>query len=188
MIDGKDQMTRASRFLWLDWAQAKLISRGSDLCEAYHDGYRGIGVQHTRRVHRLSAGLWEVRDTFSGQPGETDHEVIIQWLLPDGVFDFDDHILDLTLGAKSIKINCMEMQGINTLPGKVQLIRAGKLIFGEGHAPEICGWYSPTYGQKLPALSYRAIFTTALPLTILTRITIDPLSAKNRSETRCISC
>jgi hypothetical protein len=188
MIDGKDQMTRASRFLWLDWAQAKLISRESDLCEAYHDGYRGIGVQHTRRVHRQSAGLWEIRDIFSGQPSKSKHEVIIQWLLPDGVFDFEGNILDLFLGKKSIKINSMEMQGDNPFPGKVQLIRAGELISGEGQAPEICGWYSPTYGQKIPALSYRAIFTTALPLTIHTRITINPTSAKNRSESKCISC
>ncbi len=188
MIDGKDQMTRASRFLWLDWAQTKLINRQSDFCEAYHNGYRGIGVQHTRRVQRLSAGLWEVWDTFSGKPKKNDHEVIIQWLLPDCVFDFEDNILDLTLGSKSIIINSREMQGVNAIPGMVQLIRAGQLICGEGQAPEICGWYSPTYGQKIPALSYRAIFMSALPLTILTRIMVDPSSAKNRSVSRCISC
>jgi hypothetical protein len=188
MIDGKDQMTRANRFLWLDWAQAKMINRQSGLCEAYYNGYRGIGVQHTRRVQQLSAGLWVVWDTFSGQPSKTDHEVIIQWLLPDGNFDFKDNILDLTLGKNSIKIYSMEFQGVKTFPGKVQLIRAGELICGEGEAPEICGWYSPTYGQKIPALSYRAIFTSALPLTVLTRITIDPSSTENRSESRCISC
>ncbi len=59
-IDGMDQMTRAGRFLWLDWAQAKLITRENDLCEAFHDGYHRIGVRHTRRVHRLQGGLWDV--------------------------------------------------------------------------------------------------------------------------------
>ncbi len=181
MIDGKDQMTRASRFLWLDWAQAKTISQLSDLCEASHNGYRGIGVQHTRRVNRLSAGLWEVRDSFSGQSGKTEHEVIVQWLLPDGEIDLKDDVLFLSLGSKSIKIYSREKKESSVFPGKVQLIRAGELIRGDGQAPEICGWYSPTYGQKIPAISYRAIFSSALPLTILTQITIGPSSVKNRS-------
>ena len=187
-IDGMDQMTRAGRFLWLDWAQAKLISGGNDLCEAYHDGYRGIGVRHTRRVQRSQGGLWDVWDTFTEGSKRAKHQVVIQWLLADGTFTLDENILVINLDSTSVKIVTDEMRGVIYSPGKVQLIRAGELIRGEGEAPPICGWYSPTYGQKIPALSFRAIFTSTFPLTIRTRITIDPSTAKNRSVSRCTSC
>ncbi len=55
-VDGLDQMTLAGRFLWLDWAQARLIdhARSNDLAwerlTAQHDGYRRLGVIHQRSV------------------------------------------------------------------------------------------------------------------------------------------
>src|SRR5580700_10842968 len=54
MVDHRDQMRRAGRFLWLDWAQARGRSysasgrAGADRFEGEHDGYNRFGVKHRR--------------------------------------------------------------------------------------------------------------------------------------------
>jgi uncharacterized heparinase superfamily protein len=54
-VDGMDQMQRVGKFLFLDWAQARLIqqeraSQGSlRQVVAEHDGYRSLGITHRRR-------------------------------------------------------------------------------------------------------------------------------------------
>jgi hypothetical protein len=45
----------------------------------------------------------------------------------------------------------------------MQLVRAGELIAGSGAANPILGWYSPTYGVKVPALSYSLTLQSGLP-------------------------
>jgi hypothetical protein len=55
---------------------------------------------------------------------------------------------------------------------RLTLIRAGKVLQGEGHALPYEGWISPTYGRLLPALSlalevqssYSFSFTTEFAL------------------------
>ena len=54
-LNGQDQMTRAGRFLWLDWAQARLAPAESALT-ADHNGYRQFGVFHKRTVTALEDG------------------------------------------------------------------------------------------------------------------------------------
>jgi uncharacterized heparinase superfamily protein len=58
-------MTRAGRFLWLDWAQAqipdyKTSEDGSfKSITAQHDGYSRMGVLHSRQVTvGMTAGMY----------------------------------------------------------------------------------------------------------------------------------
>lgn len=77
MVDGQDQMTRAGRFLWLDWAQAEVLERllapdGSLLrIVARHNGYRRLGVIHERTLERLPSEVQQAPGRAS-QPVEGD--------------------------------------------------------------------------------------------------------------------
>jgi hypothetical protein len=53
-----------------------------------------------------------------------------------------------------------------------RIIRAGELIHGDGPSDPILGWYSPTYGVKVPSLSFVIDLKTALPATITTTFTL----------------
>jgi hypothetical protein len=70
-VNGQDQMTRAGRFLYLDWAQAEIIvhERAEDgaweRITAQHDGYRRLGVIHRRQVTAHRDGRWVVEDSLS---------------------------------------------------------------------------------------------------------------------------
>ena len=73
-VDGREQMTRAGRFLYLDWAQAS-PARARPGCRmapgsgsrASHDGYRRLGVTHQRQVTAFQDGRWLVEDSLHGR-------------------------------------------------------------------------------------------------------------------------
>ena len=46
-----------------------------------------------------------------------------------------------------------------------QHIRAGELLAGSGKAAPYMGWVSPTYAQKIPALSWSIQADVPLPFT-----------------------
>ena len=53
-IDSQDQMTRASRFLWLDWSKAKISTNNPNILNGIHDGYIKSGVIHKRKLENKS--------------------------------------------------------------------------------------------------------------------------------------
>ena len=93
-VDGKDQMDRASRFLWLPWLKGKSYKRnvpcqGDVSCwNGEHDGYRRLSdpVTHRRGLVRLGAEHWLVVDSLSGRQS---HDYRLHWLLTDGPFKTD---------------------------------------------------------------------------------------------------
>ena len=98
MIDDREQMTRAGRFLYLDRAQAEVLGRekaadGSWEClSARHDGYLKLGLIHSRRVTAHQDDRWVVEDL--AQPVQDDvmtslHEVRLHWLLPDWAWEIE---------------------------------------------------------------------------------------------------
>lgn len=170
-IDGQEFMFRAGRFLYLDWAQAKVASfqaypDGSyNSLTAQHNGYRKINVLHSRKVTTYADGHWEVIDHLDGPPGSL-HSARLHWLLPDWEYEileaseksifpcFTVRIrspygwISLKIGSSSPLENLQMHPTIN-----VQLARAGTLLFGTGKISPIAGWTSPTYGDKIPALA-----------------------------------
>jgi len=113
-IDDQDQMTRAGRFLWLDWAQAQILKQNTTQDDktveliAQHDGYRQIGVIHRRSVISDLTGKWLIEDqllpheTKGFQPGRKDKNMAesstdkrtyrarLHWLLPDWSWELDE--------------------------------------------------------------------------------------------------
>lgn len=162
-VDKLDQMRRAGRFLYLDWAQAQILSRekaedGSwERLVASHNGYRRLGITHKREVSAYADDRWLVNDLLEKTGGEkaTEHTFRLHWLLPDWEWTVDENTLQLQspYGVVSLEINAFHRE--SPASSQFLLVRAGKRIYGAVDPPyiEILGWVSPTYSLKIPALS-----------------------------------
>lgn len=185
-VSGLDQMIRAGRFLYLDWAQAQVVSGnpagdGSWLhLVGQHDGYRRQGVIHQRSVTTQHGG-WVIEDTIlPDKPApKTDLKLMIRpevlfrlhWLLPDWPWELDGARLALTGPAGQVVLQVIANNWLEG-PVNVTIARAGELITGLGPIEPTWGWISHTYGTKLPALSAAFNLETQLasqtPLTVTT--------------------
>jgi len=169
-VDGQEQMIRAGRFLYLDWAQATPLEhqrsgKGTWMrLRVSHNGYRRIGVTHQRQVTAFQDGHWLVEDSLSGVYHRV-HTARLHWLLPDLPWQADiapQHlrfILSTPKGDVELIIHAE-----TTL--QPLLARAGERLIGSGEVSPTWGWTSPTYGDKIPALALIVHFQGSLPLQI----------------------
>ncbi len=183
-VDGQDQMSRAGRFLYLDWAQGEILARESapagtwERLRARHTGYRRLGIIHTRTVTAYARGAWEVEDLLDGPP-ETEHTFRLHWLLPDGEWnlDADEESAACRLRlrpkgwARAVEIS-IAAESAAGRPLQPSLARAGEPLFGAHAIPPWRGWVSPTYGVKLPALSLAVRLRAAAPVRFVTRLQV----------------
>jgi hypothetical protein len=203
-VDGRDQMRRAGRFLYLDWAQAQIIE-GEQAGDgswrrlvAQHDGYRGLGITHRRSVTALDGESWLVEDVLlpaesSPAPAEGTHTAVLHWLLPDWPWDLGLDPACLAAGQEPGRTDSVcpyhlrlfsphGMVELGLGPGSdahigpgvhsgapIQAVRGGELILGSGTASPTWGWSSPTYGDKIPALSIRMTLQGRLPISFTSR-------------------
>jgi hypothetical protein len=159
-VDGCEQMTRAGRFLYLDWAPAWLkhpIEADESILQrqvAGHTGYRRLGVDHERTVTIFNDEHWEVQDDLLyikvRHPARTFR---LHWLLPDWDHQIEETTTGFELSLKSPH-GWVKLLLFCDQPGaELSLVRTGELLHGQASVSPINGWESPTYGQKLPALS-----------------------------------
>ncbi len=172
-INDLPQMTKAGRFLWLDWAQAEILDTNRDQhgrlswAVVQHDGYRRLKIIHRRAVS-VQGDLWMVRDQVLPREGSQGSrapvEVRLHWLLPDLEWEFNKGVLRLTtqFGDVSLRFRCQEGES------RYSLVRAGEELLGDDPADPVRGWFSPTYAEKVPALSLAVTVQAAPPLTITT--------------------
>ena len=179
MVDRRDQMRRAGRFLWLDWAQASgrsfstsmstLPANSPNRFEGEHDGYRRLGVKHRRMVQCITEDAWVIVDDLLGA-GE--HELRLHWLLPDLPFEvIADSPFCAVLSAEKMRFH---WNVFSSSPGNAAIIRGGKILAGDiegrNRNEELLGWESPTYGELCPALSLLYRVQARLPVRIITVI------------------
>jgi len=173
-VDGLDQMLPAGRFLFLDWAQAHLISQDDHSITAEHDGYRRMGLLHRRSVSISDDGTWRIDDSLLplGSSPPSPHTAYLHWLLPDWEYSLDCEQLEGdSAGAVTLSLISPYGRLIVVLPGGLpglQLTRAGELLYGAGLVKPTWGWSSPTYGVKIPALSLRLAQSGPPPMTFTT--------------------
>lgn len=171
-VDGDDQMLRAGRFLWLDWAQARCLKTDETQQEliAEHDGYRRLGVIHRRTLKKSGPATWQVLDELlPSRHHLRPHIAVLHWLLPDWPWQLADTTLILQAPQGVIRISVGLRRLINQPPASIlniQLIRAGEVLVGPVEPTATLGWFSPTYGCKVPALSLRVVVQGALPFSI----------------------
>ena len=157
-VDGRDQMTRGGRFMTLDWfpvySKSVVPIDESVLGQvvAYHDGYPG--VHHERTVTVYVDERWIIEDKLiSDEP----HTYRLHWLLPDWEWKAENREqgVEISLNSPQGKVLLVlqtEPQ-LSNLHSLLSLIRAGKVVYGERDAQPFEGWFSPSYGTKIPALS-----------------------------------
>jgi hypothetical protein len=181
-IDHRDQMRRAGRFLWVDWAQASGRSHSSpdraypDRFEGEHDGYKRFCVKHRRMVQWLAEAGWVIVDDIEGSGV---HDVRLHWLAVDLPYEFSDSPFQVafTAGQSRVRWNILA-----SVPGSAAVVRAGKQA-GSGRktsAPEVAGadtqllgWESPTYGDLRPAVSLVYETRSQLPMRYVTTVLTD---------------
>jgi len=157
-VDGRDQMTRAGRFMTLDWFPAyseTVVPIDESILgqvKAHHKGYRGIS--HERTVTVYDDGRWVVEDELvSKRP----HAYRLHWLLPDWQWKVENRDSGFRIRIKSplgwIKLDITSDARFLSNASPLTLTRAGEVVYGAGHAQPFEGWFSPTYGSKVPALS-----------------------------------
>ena len=180
-VNGLDQMTRAGRFLYLDWAHGQVVDGRRDETGAWrsvvarHDGYRNIGIIHQRTVTAQNERNWIVEDVLlpadeKVPTGEAHYNVRAHWLLPDWNWDIDDTTIRIQSPHGWITLHTDVQNGEqDAFLFDLQLVRAGELMHGSGDISPTWGWYSPTYGTKVPTLSLGVFVRGALPLSVITK-------------------
>lgn len=142
VLDGAEQMTRAGRFLWLDFAQATVLQHSTRRTVAEHNGYRSRGLTHRRAV-QASTQEWIVHDEILGDV--SGHSGRLHWLLPDWPWRIASDTLQLRSPRGRISI---QVEG-----HALSLLRAGKRLHGRAAASPTAGWVSHTYASKQPAVA-----------------------------------
>lgn len=172
VLDGREPMERAGRFLWTGWAQGRFLGRwrsangALEALIAEHSGYRRFGIRILRTVVRAGDEAWLIADDVVG---EGVHSISCRWLLPDGKQELEGNKVTVELGRARA---AMEAAGNGV---KVGLYREGRLIGGhpvEARA-EALGWYSPTYDALVPGVTVAFGFEGSLPQRMETRIVVD---------------
>jgi len=178
-VDGRDQMRRAGRFLWVDRAQAsgRLYSSQNDSrldCFAgEHDGYARFGVKHRRTVQWLAGAGWVIVDDLEGA-GE--HDLCLHWLVADLPFKVLDSPFQVEFAAGESRVRWTIS---SSLPRSAAVIRAGEQAWSDARAPlsnadrQLLGWESPTYGDLRSAVSLVCQTRTPLPVRFVSVILTD---------------
>ncbi len=174
-VDGHDQMTRAGRFLVLDWANAhsnNLIEIDETILgrvRAHHHGYGR--VKHERTVTVYQDEHWVIEDKLTS-PRHALHTYRLHWLLPDLEWELKENESTVSVTLKSPHGSLgatFSVHSASRLPhSKFSIVRAGELLYGQREALSYEGWVSRNYGQKLPALSFAFEITSEFTTTFTT--------------------
>ena len=173
-VNGLDQMTRASRFMVLDWAHGRIVEQSSQKIVAEHDGYRKLGVTHQRAV-TFAENTWLVEDNLISEP-QLSRKYCLHWLLPDWEWALEnrEERIEISLkfpqGFLKLTLHASEISKQN-----FSLVRAGELIKGNGDTFPTRGWYSPTYGVKIPALSLALDVTSSDTVEFISEFEFSPI-------------
>lgn len=173
-VKDHDQFTRAGRFLYLDWFDAyrqNIIESKPAILQCVIGRYRKSSLRHTRTVTVYTGERWSVEDEMLIMRGSFSSfrlhssSFTLHWLLPDWEWEIENRDSRVEISLKSpLGVIVLALQTdppLSTLHSLISLARCGELIYGEGPVLPIRGWVSPTYGVKIPALSFAVEATSA---------------------------
>jgi hypothetical protein len=178
-VDHRDQMRRAGRFLWVDWARAsgKVSSSPGqaypDRFDGDHDGYRNLGVAHHRTVQWLHGAGWVIVDDIEGTGL---HNVRLHWLAADLPFEISEAPFQLVFKSARSQTR---WSIVSSVPGNAAVIRQGvraaqtpALRLTDAEA-QLLGWESVTYGDLRPAVSLIYETRSQMPVRFVTIVLTD---------------
>lgn len=162
LVDGREPMVRAGRFLWLGWSNARFLARTREgPMEALAAEHFVFGVTRRRSVVHTGDSLWVVIDEMLGHGP---HRGQVTWTLPDWEWELD--VRQLTLKGEPGRV----VLKVEPDQASLGLYRAGQALAGEvtnANAAQL-GWWSPTYGTKEAALSLVIQIEGELPARLAT--------------------
>jgi hypothetical protein len=107
------------------------------------------------------------------EQNRSEHAFWLQWLLPDIPWKLDQSSLSLTgrkpMPKAKLTVEC-KVHGVLKEIDEIQVIRAGKNMNSNKKVSPILGWYSALYGQKIPAISFRACIHSKTSISFITWI------------------
>jgi len=138
-VDGLDQSVIGGNFLWLDKANATLVSHSATHFEGQHDGYKRLPdpVIHRRRVDLDAANATiTVVDTLQAKGA---HDITLNWQFAEScVVGFgDDSAVLANAAGRQLQMRCAA-QGFTAT-----------LLTGSENPP--AGWVSRRFDDKQPA-------------------------------------
>ena len=176
-LNGLEQMTRAGRFLYLDWAQASMkrtFTEDSRLQQVIssHNGYsRRLGLIHQRQVI-CEDWRWIILDEVKRFRSIAQISARLHWLLPDLPWEMESQ-------AEEVCLRLQTSHGwvsliVHSPCGLLQplVVRAGEPLAGSLPAQPTWGWTAPTYGTKIPALSFSITLEAPAPLILISQWTL----------------
>jgi hypothetical protein len=200
-VDGRDQMERSGRFRWTTLAQGQAQPRGDACWTGSHEGYRRLGLTHSRSVERTGSDNWIVSDTLAGTGR---HTARLHWLTPDmpwvrlqpEVESFREklppewrksawamapgNLICVKLNTPSMPIR-LWIQSSHRM--EISIYRGGLHVGGEEDKASIIpvenrGWRSLRYAEKFPALSLAVSVTATSPIAFLSFWDLDGEAGK----------
>ncbi|MBI4732869.1 MAG: alginate lyase family protein [Chloroflexi bacterium] len=185
-VNGRDQMRRAGRFLYLDWVNAYrrgLPVEESGELQRVRGRYRGGGYRHTRIVSVFEDDRWRVVDELLplrmfGQNRPLTAR--LHWLLPDWEWKIVKSESKFVIRLKSlfgwVTIGMDSRPPVTNNELQISLVRAGELLLGSAPSDPTRGWTSPTYGVKIPALSLAIIAESPGEIVFSTEFAFAPVA------------
>lgn len=177
-VDGRDQMTKGPRFMWMGWTRARVLRFDVDTNQTVFEGehYSYAPVVH-RRLAVLRDDVLIVVDRLWGD--KRPHAFRLHWLVNDFEMDPDPD------GA----VIYLPDRDASPLRLFIAAVPSGHSSWVRGQITPPRGWQSLRYGERSPARSFELVvkgaqvqFTTVLgPAEKLRRVL--PPSTGNIQET-----
>ena len=177
VIDGSDQMTRGTRFMWFDWVRSKVIFNARDndnsvrFFQGRHFGYcqQGRDIIHQRSVLAANGLGWLVIDDILGSGM---HEVMLPWQLSQELWVLEGNSVVL---PNTVRIKVSSDKG--TLEYTLE----------QGNDKLPAGWQSLYYGHKDPSPVFIARGSWNLPVRFISGVWLcsdwDDFSCQNNNVT-----
>jgi len=161
-IDGRDQMEKGPRFLWLNWTKSKLRHNehfedyDTDYWEGEHHGYRSgrDSIIHRRAIVRTK-DCWIIVDDILGSDV---HSVTLRWHLADISWEKTS---PETFSADSPKCK-ISVRLFPNIDLQIELLH--------GQKEPVEGWESLYYGERVPIPVIKCQIKSQLPLRFVTAI------------------
>lgn len=150
-VDGRDQMERVGKFMWLPWIRGKVNCRyhspdgAVDYFEGEHDGYlRGENpVAYRRGIFRMGDSIWVIIDRVESR---RPHDYRLHWLFQEFPYQRNEEENKLTLNVGDSRL--IFQMACN------QMMEWVSIRSGDRSSPE--GWYAPYYNTLEKAISVSA--------------------------------
>jgi len=158
MIDGLGQAEPKGPFSWHGRPSARLLkctsSPGYCMAEAEHDAWASLEdpVIHRRRVLFVDSRYWLIIDDLSGR---AEHRIELRYQFAPMPVEEEEQGWVRARGKGSALL----IKAFSNVPLTTSIVR--------GQEVPPAGWYSPNYGQKVPAPALTFSANNLLPLRIV---------------------